>query len=108
MKKYNIKDMVNGWEVGNFDPSVLKTEKFEVGYHKYKKGAPTQNHYYKKSTEINIVVSGDVEINGERFREGEIFVLEPYSVSESSFHKNTDLIVIRDASYTDDKYIINE
>ena len=49
MKKYNIKDMVNGWVVGNFDPSVLKTEKFEVGYHKYKKGAPTQNHYHKKN-----------------------------------------------------------
>ena len=31
MKNYKLKDMKNGWLVGNFLPSVLKTNEFEVG-----------------------------------------------------------------------------
>jgi hypothetical protein len=108
MKVFALKDMVNGWMVGDFDPAVYKTKNFEVGYHTYKKNAPTQNHYHKDSTEINLVVKGDVEINGKRFTDGDIFVLEPYMVSESKFYKDTELVVIRNSSNTNDKYIVNE
>jgi quercetin dioxygenase-like cupin family protein len=106
MKKYKLGDMVNGWLVGNFEPSIFKTQDFEVGYHKYDKGCETQNHYHKLSTEINVVTKGDVEINGERFIEGEVFVIDPYMVSESKFHEDTHLIVIRTSSNTADKYLV--
>ncbi len=108
MKRYNIREMVNGWMVGDFDPAILKTKNFEVGYHTYKKNAPTQNHYHKTSTEINLVVKGDVEINGERFTSGDIFVLEPYMISISKFYKDTELVVIRDNSNPSDKYLVHE
>ena len=98
MKVFALKDMVNGWMVGDFDPAVYKTKNFEVGYHTYKKNAPTQNHYHKDSTEIN----------GKRFTDGDIFVLEPYMVSESKFYKDTELVVIRNSSNANDKYIVNE
>lgn len=107
MKASKIEDMVNGWIVGNFDPSVYKTDRFEVGFHKYKKGAPTQNHYHKLSTEINVVIRGDVQINDVRYKDGDIFILEPYMVSESKFLKDTELIVIRTSSNTSDKYIVD-
>ena len=107
MKIFALKDMINGWVVGNFDPAAFKTENFEVGYHSYEKGAPTNHHYHKLSTEINVVIRGDIEINGKRFTDGDIFVLEPYMVSESKFYKNTELIVIRTNSNPTDKYCIN-
>ena len=31
MKVFNIEDMRGGWFVGDFDPSILRTDKFEVG-----------------------------------------------------------------------------
>ena len=105
MKKYKLKEMVNGWIVGDFDPSLFKTKDFEVGYHQYKKNCETQNHYHKLSEEINVVIKGDVEINGDRFKKGDIFVIDLYMVSESKFHDDTDLIVIRTSSNTSDKYL---
>jgi len=37
MKLHKLDDMVRGWFIGNFEPSVLKTKKFEVGILSHKK-----------------------------------------------------------------------
>lgn len=29
MKKFDLNDMINGWIIGNFDPSLYKTNDFE-------------------------------------------------------------------------------
>ena len=104
MKVFNIKDMKGGWFIGNFEPSILKTDNFEVGHHAHKKGASTHNHYHKSSTEINVIVKGKMVVNGEVLTAGDIFVFEPYVVSESEFLEDTDLIVVRDSSNPNDKY----
>ena len=49
MKKFKMSDMKGGWFVGDFEPSVLRTKNFEVGYHTHKKGDDTSNHYHKDS-----------------------------------------------------------
>lgn len=104
MKTHNINDMVKGWFVGDFEPSVLKTNNFEVGHHKHKKGEPTQNHYHKQSTEINVIISGKMMVNGKELSKGDIFTFEPYEVAEAEFLEDTELIVVRNASVTDDKF----
>lgn len=104
MEVFNIKNMTNGWFVGNFLPAVLKTEKFEVGLHEYKKDNPTSNHYHKKSTEINVIIEGRMVVNNKTLSAGDIFCFDPYVVSESKFLEDTKLIVVRDSSFPDDKY----
>ena len=37
MKKYNLEDFKLGWIIGNFEPSILRTDQFEVSIKKYKK-----------------------------------------------------------------------
>ena len=106
MKVYNIDDMKRGWFVGNFDPAVLKTEKFEVGYHRHEAGDPTHAHYHKNSTEVNVIIKGRMIINGKELSSGDIFVFEPYTVSEGEYLEDTDLIVVRDASNPGDKYLV--
>ena len=96
--------MTGGWFVGNFVPSVLCTDKFEIGYHKHKKGDDTQNHYHKLSTEINVIIKGKMLVNGEICLAGDIFVFEPYTVSEAIFLEDTELIVVRNSSNTKDKH----
>jgi hypothetical protein len=107
MKIFKIDDMKDGWFIGNFDPSVLKTDKFEVGFHRHKRGDSTHDHYHKKSTEINVIVKGKMVVNGKELSTGDIFVFDPYVVSEAEFIYDTDLIVVRDASNTEDKYKVN-
>ena len=35
---HNLKDMIGGWFIGDFDPSVWKTSAFEVAVKEYKSG----------------------------------------------------------------------
>ena len=104
MKIFKISDMKGGWFVGDFEPSVLRTKNFEVGYHTHKKGDDTSNHYHKDSTEINVIIKGKMIVNKKELQAGDVFVFEPYVVSEAEFLEDTELIVVRNSSNTKDKH----
>lgn len=106
MKKYHIDNFIKGWFVGNFKPSLLEAD-FEVGLHRHKAGEFHQDHFHKKSTEINLVIEGQIKINGQEFGPGEIFVLEPYEVSQVEYLTDVKLVVVRDLSDPNDKFEIN-
>ena len=65
MKKQNLNEMWRGWFIGNFEPSILKTENFEVGLLSHKKGEIWPQHYHAVATEYNLLVSGSMTICGE-------------------------------------------
>ena len=44
MKRARIEDMVKGWFIGHFEPSLLKTDQFEVGLLQRSKGPETPPH----------------------------------------------------------------
>lgn len=103
MKKAHIDNFIKGWFVGNFEPSLLK-ENFEVGFHQHKAGEFHQDHFHKRSTEINLVVEGEIKINGEVFKVGDIFVLEPYEISQCQYLTDVKLVVVRNLSDSNDKF----
>lgn len=106
MKTSHIDNFVKGWFVGNFEPSLLK-ENFEVGFHRHSAGEYHQDHFHKKSTEINLVVEGKIKINDKIFTTGDIFVLEPYEVSQCEYLTDVKLVVVRNLSDSSDKFEIN-
>ena len=107
MKTYNIKDMKHGWFIGNFEPSMLKTDQFEVGHHFWKEGTSPVLHKHNVLTEYNYIVKGCVRIPGDQLLyAGSMFVFEPGDVSDISFMTDTELIVIKVPSIPNDKEII--
>ena len=48
MRTARLDDMIKGWFVGNFDPTLIKTEQVEVAVKKYSKGEYESRHYHKK------------------------------------------------------------
>ena len=46
MKIANLNDMIKGWFVGNFEPSLYKTNDCEAAVKKYKKGDKEQKHFH--------------------------------------------------------------
>ena len=103
MKIAHIERFTKGWFVGNFDPSLLKAD-FEVGLHQHKAGEFHQDHFHKLGTEINVMIEGHLLLNGNEFGPGEIFVLEPYEISQVEYLTDVKLIVVRDISDPNDKY----
>jgi quercetin dioxygenase-like cupin family protein len=105
MKTAHITDFVKGWFVGNFEPSLLKSN-FEVGLHTHTKGEFHQDHFHKLGTEINLIVEGQLMLNGKIFGPGDIVVLEPYDISQSEYLTDVKLVVVKSISDPTDKYEI--
>lgn len=103
MKIDHIDNFIKGWFVGNFEPSLLKAD-FEVGLHQHSAGEYHQDHFHKLGTEINVMIEGQIKINGKIFGPGDIFVFEPYEISQVEYLTNVKLIVVRNISDPNDKY----
>jgi len=105
MKKAKLNDMVNGWFVGNFEPTLYKTNNVEVAVKTYNAGDCDKRHYHKIATEITAVISGDVEMNGRKYQKGDIIVIEPGEASD--FRALTDAVVaaVKIPGANNDKYL---
>lgn len=106
MKVHKLNDFFKGWVVGNFEPSLFKTDDFEVSVKNYKKGDYEPNHYHKVATEITIITKGRVVMNFEVYNEGDIIVIEPGDKTDFRATNDVTTTVIKFPCVTDDKYIV--
>ena len=104
MKIEKMKNMVCGWFVGDFEPSVYRTKKFEVSFKSHKKNEKTPPHYHKKAIEINYLIHGRMIINGIELNSGDIFTIEKNETVYPKFLTNCELIVVKTPSVINDKY----
>lgn len=104
MIKHNIKDFWRGWFIGNFEPSVLRTEQFEVGVLEHKKGEQWKAHYHAVGTEYNVLLTGSMIICGETVRQGEIFIIAPNEVADPVFLEDCTVLCVKTPSLPGDKY----
>lgn len=105
MKVAKLEDMVKGWFVGNFDPTLLKTNDVEVAVKEYKKGDYEEKHYHKIATEITVIVSGRVKMNGVVYSKGDIIVTEPNEATDFEALEDTVNTVVKYPGANDDKYL---
>lgn len=105
MKKANLKNFVKGWFVGNFTPSLIQTNDVEVAIKRYKAGDNESAHYHKIATEITVIISGSVEMNGIKYSTDDIIVIEPND--KTDFKCLTDVVtaVVKYPGANDDKYV---
>lgn len=104
LEKYNLGQMVKGWFIGNFEPSLYKTNDVEVGIKKYKAGDHENSHFHKIATEFTVIISGVVEMNGIQYFENDIIKIIP-GVS-TNFKAITDVVtvVVKLPGANNDKY----
>lgn len=101
-----LSDMTDGWFIGDFSPSVSKTPVVEVAVKHYKAGDTAKAHYHKAAKEFTVIVQGEVEINGQRFKSGDIVII-PQLVT-NSFKAITDTIttVVKLPGAKNDKFFV--
>ena len=103
--KLKLNDMVNGWFVGNFNPSLIKTEDVEVAIKKYQAKECEDRHYHKIATEVTVVLDGEVEMNGVKCTAGDIVVMEPFKSTDFIAISDATIVVVKHPGATNDKYI---
>ena len=105
MKIDKLSDMTKGWVVGDFKPTLLKTQDVEVAVKVYVEGECEEMHYHKLATEITIIVSGLVKMNGVKYKSGDIITILPFESTDFEALKDTVTTVIKHPGATNDKYL---
>jgi hypothetical protein len=104
MKLDRIEHMVRGWFVGAFEPTMHGTPHVEVGYRMHEPGIRDW-HYHTHVKEINLLVSGSMIIQGKQLHAGDIFVLEPYEVTDPEFLEPCGIVCVKFPSQNDKQSI---
>ncbi len=105
MKTDKLSNMAKGYFMGRFTPAVLNTSYVEVAIKRYKKGAYKAAHYHKVATEITVIISGRVRINGTEYGPDDIVVIEPgESADLKCLENNTVTVVAKYPGEKNDKY----
>ena len=105
MKKNNLKDMIGGWFIGNFEPSLLKTKEVEVAVKNYKKGDQEESHYHKIATEYTLILKGRVKMMGIEYDEGSILTIPPMESTDFIALTDVTTVVVKIPGASNDKYL---
>lgn len=105
MKTAKLEDMIKGWFIGNFEPSLLKTNDVEVAVKEYKKGDYEERHYHKIATEITVIISGKVKMNETIYSKGDIIIIPPGESTDFEALEDSVNAVVKYPGATDDKYL---
>ncbi|MBM0637758.1 hypothetical protein LNU06_07395 [Campylobacter sp. VicNov18] len=105
MKNYKLDEMIRGWFVGNFEPSIFKTNNVEVGIKEYKMGDFEEKHHHKVATEITVIVSGKVKMNDKIYSKGDIVIISPKEATDFQALEDTISVVVKLPGVKHDKYL---
>ena len=105
MNKAKLDDMIGGWFIGNFEPSLLKTNDVEVAVKNYKSGDAEDEHYHKVATEYTVILKGKVKMMGVEYSEGEILTIFPNESTDFLALTDVTTVVVKVPGASNDKYI---
>lgn len=108
MRSANINDMFRGWFIGNFEPSLLKTNDVEVAMKQYKQGEHEEKHYHKIATEYTVVVSGKIRMFDREWKAGDIIIAEPFDCTDFLSLEDCVNLVVKIPGANNDKYMEDE
>lgn len=104
MEKFNLNDFTKGWFIGNFQPTIMDTNDFEIAIKRYKAGDFENRHHHKIATEYTIIVEGEVIMNGDKFVKNDIIKINPNESTDFKCLTDVVTVVVKTPSIKDDKY----
>lgn len=107
MKNDRLEDMVKGWFVGAFAPTVLHTDACEVAIKRYVKGDYEGRHMHKVATEITAIIEGSVRMCDQDWTSGDIITIHPGESTDFLALTDAVTVVVKQPGALDDKYVID-
>jgi hypothetical protein len=104
MQISKLTDYYRGWIIGDFTPSLVKSKEFEVGLLTHLKEEQWPKHFHAIATEYNVLVSGEMTINGVKICQGDVFVIAPGEVVSPVFQEDCQVLCVKIPSLPKDKY----
>lgn len=105
MKKYRLEDFKRGWFVGDFTPSLIRTQNVEVAVQHFQAGCEEPEHFHKIARELTIIISGRVEISGTEYCAGDIVDISPGEYALFRALESTTTVVVKYPGAKNDKFL---
>ncbi len=105
IEKFLLSDFKLGWVVGNFSPSLMKSDQVEVAVKYFKSGEVEPSHKQLVATELTIVVSGTIRLAENTYSEGEIIKIDPEIFADFEAITDASLVCIKYPSLPNDKVL---
>ena len=106
MKVEKLNTMTGGWFIGDFMPTLLPTQDVEVAVKKYNAGQYENKHFHKIAKEFTVIITGVVEILGQKYNEGDIIVVDPFESIDFKALTDVTTLVVKIPGAKNDKYIL--
>ena len=106
MKKHQLDNMLGGWFIGDFEPSLLASSDFEVAVKYYQAGDFEASHVHKIAKEFTVIVEGEVKMNNLIYKSGDIVQVEPGEYTDFEALTQTITGVVKTPSVKNDKYLL--
>lgn len=105
MEIYQIDNFVNGWFIGDFEPSLFKNPHVEVALKTYLKGEKESSHKQLIATELTVVVEGRIRMGSIYLSDGQIVKVNPNEFCDFEAVENCKLICVKFPSIPADKVL---
>ncbi len=104
MQLFKLSDMTKGWFVGNFSPTVHRSDAVEVAVKSYAAGSHEARHMHKIGQEITLIVQGRARMNGTVYEAGDIVLIPPGEATDFEALTDVTTVVVKTPSVAGDKY----
>jgi uncharacterized cupin superfamily protein len=106
--RYELNDMVKGWFIGAFEPTLHHSNDVEVGVKIYKAGDYEASHHHKIATEFTVILNGTVEMSGVKYTSGDILKITPGVSTDFKALTDVTTVVVKIPGASNDKYLDNQ
>jgi mannose-6-phosphate isomerase-like protein (cupin superfamily) len=103
---HKLDEMLRGWFVGDFEPTVYRTSDVEVAVKRYVPGDREECHVHKVASELTVVVTGRVRMGGVELGPGDIVELRPGEPSDFLALTEATVVAVKLPAVAGDKYLV--
>ncbi len=105
MRRGRLEEMIGGWFVGEFEPTMLATADVEVAVKRYAAGTIEELHHHRVATEITVLVEGEARMRDQHLKAGDIIVLDPSEATDFEACTDVVLVSVKYPGALGDKYL---
>ncbi|MBI3878949.1 MAG: hypothetical protein HY301_02665 [Verrucomicrobia bacterium] len=108
LERHKLDDFTRGWFVGNFSPTLVNTDAFEVAVQRYRAGDREPRHVHKIASELTVIIVGRARMNGEELGPGDIVRLKPGEPANFEAITDATTLAVKIPCVKGDKYLCDD
>jgi hypothetical protein len=106
MEVRRIDDFKGGWFIGDFEPTLLRTSDFEVGWKVHTRDEFIHPHIHEHLVEYNLLAHGEMRVNGRHLKPGDLFIFaKGERVDAEVLTDEAHVVVVKTPSIPSDKVL---